>query len=48
MGTERSWAYRVAEPHGSATRRPLGWPLPLLAGKITTDTPRRGAEYAAS
>ncbi|MFE9924881.1 hypothetical protein ACFYQA_25935 [Streptomyces sp. NPDC005774] len=24
MATERSWAYRVAEPHGSANWRPLG------------------------
>ncbi|MGW1091488.1 hypothetical protein ACWD4L_35800 [Streptomyces sp. NPDC002596] len=48
MGTERTWAYRVEEPHGSAGWRPLGGHSHRWRGKITTDTPRQGAEYAAA
>ncbi|MET4641516.1 hypothetical protein ABID95_001237 [Streptomyces atratus] len=48
MGTERAWVYRVEEPHGSAGWRPLGGHSHRWRGKITTDTPRQGAEYAAA
>ncbi|MER6982693.1 hypothetical protein [Streptomyces carpinensis] len=48
MGTERAWAYRVEEPHGSAGWRPLGGHPHRRRGRITTDTLRQGAEYVAA
>ncbi|MEV6051894.1 hypothetical protein [Streptomyces sp. NPDC052107] len=48
MGTERTWAYRVEEPHGSAGWRPLAGRSHRWRGKITTDTPRQGAKYVAA
>ncbi|MFF3906030.1 hypothetical protein ACFYZJ_08460 [Streptomyces sp. NPDC001848] len=48
MGTERTWAYRVEEPHGSAGWRPLAGHPHRRRGKITTSTLRQGAKYVAA
>ncbi|MGW9033005.1 hypothetical protein ACWGQ5_55700 [Streptomyces sp. NPDC055722] len=46
MGTERDWAYRVEEPHGSEGWRPYDGPE-RWRGTITTEEPDE-AEYVAA
>ncbi|MGW9029325.1 hypothetical protein ACWGQ5_35415 [Streptomyces sp. NPDC055722] len=48
MGTERTWVYRVEEPHGSQGWRPHGAHSHRWRGRITTDAPGQDAKYVAA
>jgi hypothetical protein len=48
MGTERSWVYRVDEPHGSQGWRPCGGHSDRWRGRVTTETRSEGAKYVAA
>ncbi|MCW7946470.1 hypothetical protein AAW14_31900 [Streptomyces hygroscopicus] len=48
MGTERVWAYRVEEPHGSHGWRPHGGPSHRWRGRVTTESRSEDARYVAA
>lgn len=48
MGTERVWAYRVEEPHGSQGWRPHGGPSHRWRGRVTTESRSEDATYVAA
>ena len=48
MGTEKSWVYRVDEPHGSQGWRLYGGHPERWRGTVITDDPKEAAEYVAA